>query len=221
MARDHSPKERQRKHLAREKATRSGYSRILVVTEGSKTEPGYFSGMKQSLRLSTIEVLPSGAGTAPLQVVKYARDLFKNGNRARIAPRSFDHIYAVFDRDSHPSYFEALNLASSLDGKLKNDDRQPVTFKAVASVPSFELWLVLHYEDIQAPMERDEILRRLKKFLPAYEKGSKEVFQQTRDLMETAMARAEALAGRFNAHTAPQPYTGIFELVRLLLSLRP
>lgn len=47
------------------------------------------------------------------------------------------------------------------------------------------------------------------------------VFQQTRDLMETAMVRAEALAGRFNAHTAPQPYTGVFELVRLLLSLRP
>jgi len=220
MARDKFPQERQRRNLARQNATRPGYDRILVVTEGSKTEPGYFKEIQQSLGRRSIKVLPSGSGTAPLQVVEYARNLFENGNKASIAPRSFDRVYAVFDRDSHLSYFEALELASSLDGKLKNDDRQAVAFKSIASVPSFELWLLLHYQNVQAPLGRGEVLRRLKQHLPGYTKGSDTVFQQTCDLLDTAMARAEALAGRFNAHTAPQPYTGVFELVRLLLSLR-
>jgi hypothetical protein len=54
----------------------------------------------------------------------------------------------VFDRDDHASYFEALRAAESLDRKLKNDANQFIRFQAIASVPSFELWLLLHYEDI-------------------------------------------------------------------------
>jgi len=222
MARDNSPKERQRKQLERRKASRPGHDRILVVTEGSKTEPGYFTEIRKSMRLQTasIMVLPSQLGTAPLQVVQHARDIFMKGDKPRIAPRTFDRIFAVFDRDSHLSYFDALSLAKSLDGKLKNDEKQAVAFTAIASVPSFELWLLLHYEDVLAAVERDDTLRRLQQHLKGYEKGSKDVYQQTCGLLDTAMARAEALAGRFNAHTEPEPYTGVFELVRLLLSQR-
>ena len=93
-------------------------------------------------------------GTAPIQVVRYAQRLFEEGDlRKGIRPKSFDQVYAVVDRDDHDSYFDAVNLAKSLDGKRRNDDRQPVTFKAIASIPSFELWLLLHYEDIQAPID--------------------------------------------------------------------
>jgi hypothetical protein len=42
MARDHSPQERQRKQLERKQGQRAGYHRILIVSEGSKTEPNYF-----------------------------------------------------------------------------------------------------------------------------------------------------------------------------------
>ena len=59
----------------------------------------------------------------------------------------------MFDRDDHASYFNALELAASLDDRLRNDNKRPVAFKAIASVPSFEPWLLLHDEDIQAPTE--------------------------------------------------------------------
>ena len=42
MARANSPKERQRKQLERKLGRRAGYERILIVTEGTKTEPNYF-----------------------------------------------------------------------------------------------------------------------------------------------------------------------------------
>ncbi|MHB1655042.1 MAG: RloB domain-containing protein [Burkholderiales bacterium] len=78
----------------------------------------------------------------------------------------------MFDRDDHESYFNALSLAKSLDGNLRNDKRKPISFKAIAPIPSFELWLLLHYEDIQAPIHRDEVMARLKQHMPAYDKGA-------------------------------------------------
>jgi hypothetical protein len=133
-----------------------------------------------------------------------------------IRPKSFDQVYAVFDRDEHESYFNALSLAQSLDGKLRNDYRQPVSFKAIASVPSFELWLLLHYEDVHAPIGQDEVMRRLKLHIIGYDKGAGGVFAVTCDRLEVATQRAKALAVKFNAHTEPEPYTALYELVALL-----
>ncbi len=87
-----------------------------------------------------------------------ARKLFESGDLHRqITRRSFDFVYAVFDRDDHLSYHAALALAESLDGRLRNDQKQKVRFVAMLSVPCFEQWLLLHYEDIQAPLHRDEV----------------------------------------------------------------
>ncbi|MBK1725149.1 RloB family protein [Thiocystis violacea] len=223
MARDNSPKERQRKQLERKVGRRASYDRILIVSEGSKTEPNYFREIRAAYRLHTanIEVQPSELGTSPIQVVKYAKELFDHGDRHKqIQPRAFEQVYAVFDRDAHPTYFDALRQAESLDGKLRNDNKRPASFKAIASVPSFELWLLLHYEDIQAPIHRDEVMQRLKQHIPAYEKGADGSFAMTRDRIEIAIRRAQALAAKFNGYTDPEPYTAMVDLVALLTTLR-
>lgn len=223
MVRDHSPKERQRQQLERKLGRRASYDRILIVSEGSKTEPNYFSEIRSAYRLHTanVEVQPSELGTAPIQVVQYARGLFEQGDRHKnIQPRAFERVYAVFDRDNHDSYFNALRLAESLDGKLKNDAKQFVRFQAIASVPCFELWLLLHYEDILAPIHRDEAMRRLMQHFPGYVKGSGQAFATTRAHLSMATQRAEALANKFTADTAPEPYTAIVDLVNLLTALR-
>ena len=224
MGRDNSPKERQRRHLERKKQGRcAGYTRILIVSEGRKTEPLYFDEIRIDQRLPTanIAAIPSTPGTEPIQVVQYAKDLFENGDIHKgIEPRVFDQVHAVFDRDDHASHFNALELAASLDGRLRNDNKRPVAFKAIASVPSFELWLLLHDEDIQAPIHRDEVMRRLKQHIPGYEKGAGRAFATTRDRLDTATQRARALAARFNAYSDPEPYTAIVELVNLLTTLR-
>ncbi len=223
MGRDNQAKERQlRRHVIKE-AQRAGYARVLIVTEGSKTEPLYLEEIRVSHQLhsANVAVQPGRLGTAPIQIVRYAKQLFEKGDLHKgIRPRSFDQVYAVFDRDEHESYFDALSLAQSLDGKLRSDDKQPITFKAFASVPSFELWLLLHYEDVQAPIHRDEVMRRLKQQIPSYDKGKGGAFAITRDRLETAKQRAQALAKKFNAYTEPEPYTALHELVTLLTTLR-
>lgn len=223
MARDNSPKERQQKQLERKQGQRASYDRILIVSEGSRTEPNYFREIRAAYRLHTanVEVRPSELGTAPIQVVQYAQALFEDGDRHKnIQRRAFEKVYAVFDRDDHDSYFDALRLAESLDSKLRNDVRQPVVFQAIASVPSFELWLLLHFEDIQAPLHRDEVMRRLKQHILGYEKGSGKAFATTSEHLSVATQRAERLAARFTADTAPQPFTAIAGLVTLLTTLR-
>lgn len=226
MARDNHPEVRQRKKLERKRGRRSSYDRILIVSEGSRTEPNYFREIRAAYRLhaANVEVQPSDRGTEPIQVVGYAEELFKHGDRRRqIQPRAFEQVYAVFDRDDHRTYFDALQFAESLDGRLRNDNGQAVSFKAIASVPSFELWLLLHYEDIQAPIHRDEVMQRLKRHMPGYAKGTGGAFAITRDRLEAAMQRAQALASRFSAHDDGEPHTAVGELVALLtgfLSLR-
>ena len=83
MARDNSPKERQLKQLERKLGRRASYDRILIVCEGSKTEPNYFREIRTAHRLHTanVEVQPSELGSAPIQVVEYALTLFENGDQ--------------------------------------------------------------------------------------------------------------------------------------------
>lgn len=222
MGRDNHPKVRQLgRTTAKNKS--AGHDRILIVTEGSKTEPQYFGEICSANRLHSakVEVRPSELGTAPIQVVEYAEQLFKQGDKHKhIRPRSFDRVYAVFDRDEHLSYFEALNKAEQLDGKLKNDEKHPVSFKAIASIPNFELWLLLHYEDIQTPLSRQEVITRLKRHLIGYSKSMRNTFGSTRPHLDTAIQRAEKLATRFTEHSDPEPFTAVVNLVKVLTTLR-
>lgn len=223
MVRDNSPKIRQAMQLERKQGRRASYDRILIVSEGSKTEPNYFNEIRSSFRLHTANVVvrPSELGTAPLQVVHYAKQLFLDGDRHRNIQRlAFEKVFAVFDRDDHESYSNALKTAESLDGKLRNDNKQVIRFQAVPSIPSFELWLLLHFENVQSQVDRHEVLRRLKKHISQYEKGYIGTFNMTHEHLGLALSRAEKLGQHNSAYTHPEPYTAVGTLVQLLTGLR-
>ncbi len=223
MGRDNQPKERQLRRQSAKEANRASYARILIVTEGSKTEPQYLEEIRAAHQLhsANVEVQPSQLGTEPLQVVQYARDLFMNGDLHKgIRPKSFDQVYVVFDRDAHLSYFNALSLAQSLGGKLRNDENQKISFKSIASIPCFELWLLLHFEDVLSPMHRNDVIKNLTRYLPAYSKGNSGMFTATQSRLEIAMQRAKALAKNFTAYSDPEPFTALHELVESLVKLR-
>ena len=222
MARDNSPKIRQRAHLARKQNQRASYDRVLIVSEGSKTEPLYFKEIKNTYRLRTanVEVHPCALGTEPIQVVRYAEQLFEKGvPHKRVRATGFEKVFAVFDRDDHQSYFDALKIAESLDRKLRNDANQHVSFRAIASVPCFELWLLLHFEDVHHLLHRDEILRRLKQHMPSYSKGAGQSFAATKQCLNLAAQRAKNLNTLSSAFDDTMPSTAIVDLVTLLVEL--
>jgi hypothetical protein len=216
VAKGRHHRERAAGKLKRKQGRRPPYPRILIVCEGKKTEPQYFEEIRISNRVPTahVTVLHSELGTQPRQVVDFAEQTF-------LASRAYEHVYAVFDRDAHPTYHDALNRARALDGTLRNDERKPVTFTAIASVPCFELWLLLHFADIHAYFERQEIYRRVREHMPRYEKGARDVYTATEPHLDAATRRATALQGRFTPHAGNEPYTNADILVSLLRSLRP
>lgn len=225
MGKDNQAKVRQAKQLTRKIGRRAPIDRILIVTEGSKTEPFYLNEIRSKFCLQTanVQVQPSKGGTEPFQIVEYAEKLFQKGNVAmNIQPRAFEQVYVVFDRDSHNTYHNALAKAASLDGKLHNDLNQSIKFEAIASVPCFELWLLLHFENVQAPLQRTDVYQhlRLPGNLPNYDKGKNGYYARTEGKLGVAKQRAENLKGLYTACSGTDPYTDMHNLVHLLTNLK-
>jgi hypothetical protein len=208
-------RERRGGQLKRAGARRPPYDRVLIVCEGSKTEPLYFDAIRQANRIPAahIAIMPSELGTEPRQVVDFAVAHF---NRTK----QFEHVYAVFDRDEHNTYSDALQRAQALHKSLKNDERKVVEFLAVPSVPCFELWLLLHFEDVFAFGHRSEMTDKLKVHIPHYAKGVGGIYKLTEPKLAEATARAISLKGRFNAENGVDPVTHIHELVQQLQNTR-
>jgi hypothetical protein len=224
MGKDNQPKDRQKaRNLRRRAAVRQPYQRLLIVSEGSKTEPQYLNEIRIELRLSTahVQVQPGGFGTEPLGLVEYAEHLFIHGDRTLgIEPRAFDQVFVVFDRDDHATYHAALAKAAATDGRLTNDEHKRIRVEAIASVPCFELWLLLHFVDVQAPLHRNEVYEMLTQHLPGYAKGQGGHWAATKDRREIAVQRAAARAAATNTHDGNEPFTDMHRLVDLLIHLK-
>ena len=224
MGKDNQPKHRRAaRNLKRRAAVRQSYERLLIVCEGEKTEPQYLCEIQRAYRLNTahVQVLHSQFGTEPQQVLEYALTVFKNGDRVRgLHPREFDQIIVVFDRDEHRTYHAALIQAEANNGKLRNDNGVAVPVEAVASVPCFELWLLLHFEEVRAPLHRHEALARLRVHLKDYRKGGGGHWAATQRFLDAATHRASRLADDTTAQDGTQPYTGMHKLVSLLKHLK-
>lgn len=225
MGKDGQPNHRQAaRELLRRKAQRQPAERLLIVCEGSKTEPLYLGEIRQQLRLpsANVQVQPAAFGTEPIRIAEYAERLFTEGQRALgIHARSFDRVVVVFDRDEHHTYHAALQRVAALNGRLENDERVKVPFEAVVSAPCFELWLLLHFEEVLATIHRDEALARLRAHMAGYAKGQGSHWVVTRERLDVATGRAKALvAAGHTAEEGTQPYTNMHDLVHRLLHLK-
>jgi hypothetical protein len=205
---------RNARDLKRKSGKRPPYDRVLIVCEGEKTEPQYFEEIRKINRVPAVHVrvLHSQHGTEPRQVVDYAEAKFRESGE-------YELVCAVFDRDDHKTYVNALDRAAQLDHALLNDEKQAVPFLAVPSVPCFELWLLLHFDDVQAFFPRGEIFKRLKKHLAKYEKGMKGTYAATQEYFEKASQRAARLRQRNNPRPGTEPHTNVDEIVAKLQSI--
>lgn len=202
--------------LKRRAPSRAPYARILVVCEGEKTEVNYFEEIRREARIPSlnVHVIPSPRGTEPQQIVEGAEAQF-------LKSRSYEKVYTVFDRDDHPRYANAIKMVEARNGRHKNDEKKIVSFDATVSVPCFELWLLLHFANILAPMHRDDALKRLKEHLVGYEKGNTGTYAATLANLDIATKRAAALKSRFNRLPGDDiVYTDVHELVAFLRTLK-
>lgn len=133
-------KAKNKEDLARRKATIPEGRRLLMICEGEKTEPLYLRALASNLGLTAFEIC-SECDSAPISLVQCGKQIL-------ISDPDFDLIFFVFDRDSHSSYEEALNLIKGLQNQKNHRNK---TIRAITSIPCFEIWFLLHFEAHNSP----------------------------------------------------------------------
>ena len=196
------------KNLKRRQAKRKPYEKVLIVCEGTKTEANYFKGLIDKYRLSSVVV--QGAGINPMGIVQRAK---KQSERARKSSDPFDKVFCVFDKDTHKDYEKAISTLRS--------KRSRKNFEAIYSVPAFEYWLLLHFEYSTRPYSgADEIVRDLKKHLPEYTKGKRDIFDALQEKLEIAKKNARRSLKQAKQNKTDSPFTHIHELVEYLQNIK-
>ena len=184
------------RELTRQRKPRALKRRFVLFCEGANTEPGYFKLLVRLLNLRMVEIELVTAAGDPLGIAQKAAR-WKSGKGLRVgnleAYDDGDNIWAVFDRDEHERFEEAVALC----------ERKGIS--VARSNPCFEIWLILHLEDCHAPLTRHEAQRRVKALCPEYDLNGGKCVDAARLLqhLDAAEARAEEHLARRASEGAP------------------
>lgn len=178
--------------------------RILIICEGSQTEPTYFEGLRARLQARTVEIRIDGDGGVPKSLVERAVKELKSSRRAARGARDqnllYDEIWCLFDVDEHPNIEDAKQQAKAHGIRL------------AVSNPCFELWLLLHFREHTASIHRHVLQAECRKCMPNFVKSVN--FREIEHLVEGAIDRAIRLEkwqiGRYNL--GGNPSTDVYKL---------
>lgn len=210
--------------LVRKQAVRDSYHKVLIVCEGSKTEPNYLKELINHYKLSTANVIIDGdCGSDPVSVVNRAEQRFRELGRQK-GIDDYDRIFCVFDKDDHEEHGQKFSQALS---QIKQKTFKNVNFSAITSNPCFEVWVILHYEPLTRPMTASgnntaaqEVARYLKKYIPEYEKGRKDLYSIIGDETERAINYSKRLSRENADSDSANPSTQMHELIEYLQNLK-
>ena len=106
------------------------------------------------------------------------REAEKEARGQRDDNLKYDEVWCVFDVDAHPHLPDAKQKAEAN------------RIKMAISNPCFELWLLLHFQDQRAHIERDQVQSACRGHMPRYVKEVpfELVFPHHQEAVERAVA---------------------------------
>lgn len=207
--------ERRYAKQAQRHKTRQVVCKILIVCEGTKTEPNYFEAFRVFNNGTVVyDIDVKGLGDNTINVVDKAIELKKKGD--------YDRVWVVFDKDSFPDY--KFNSAI-----LKADASE---IGCAWSNEAFELWYLYHFVNRTTGMNREEYKRAISEAVNksanyklkkpyVYAKNAKDNYKimTTYGSMKNAIKFAESKSKEYNDKRYAQhnPCTMVFKLVRQLI----
>ena len=201
------PKKRFR--LERKEKRKDDGNLLLIICEG-KTEEIYFNEFRRKLRDSRLNIISIDVkGTHPKSLFEQAeRYMVEKG----INLRKGDKVWIVFDKDSNTQY--------DIDTIVERSRRR--SFNIGFSNPSFELWFLLHFDYITHRIDNDILKRRLKRFIPDYDKGccyNNLLFPKQEDALKHAsdLIRYHENDGKKGFHDESNPITHVGILVKYIM----
>jgi len=188
---------------------------IIILCEGEKTEPSYFSGFFRNTAHYKDYVFRPYQPTdhSPLGIVKAACEEKRRAIADKIEGKDI-HVWAVFDRDGHDHIPEAFDMARA--------NGIEIAFSNVC----FEQWILLHYERTQKPFTNcDEIVSHIRSKHDHSYKKDDYCYDRLKENISTAIKNGEWLIQQVDfdiSRGTPEwninPYTDVHKLVTFLLS---
>lgn len=176
---------------------------LLIVCEGSVTEPRYFEAFPKK---RTVNVLVRGTGRNTLSLVDWALELRRK--------EGADETWVVMDRDSfEPEQFRAAIQKARAHG-----------LHVAYTNEAFEAWYLMHFHYCDADLSRETYKERLSKALGRpYVKNDPSMYWALHPMQTDAIRNAKTLQA-FHAPDhdpeADNPSTTVHLLVQRLNALR-
>lgn len=146
---------------------------IYIYSEGTVTEPNYFTAIKRELRLAQVDIRPIGTSRSTLSLVDFVI--------AEKGINSQDEFWVVFDRDDHTDFNKAIEKgeANGLGVAYSNE--------------CFELWFILHFEYLSSALGRENFAVKLTKLLTEKYAKNMDVYSRIKDKESAAIRNAKKL----------------------------
>ena len=184
---------------------------ILVAYEGNnKTEKNYFSNFSGRDKDFIIKPVP-GNETDPISLVK---QIIQKSKDLALDLLEDDKAYSVFDADVKPEKNAQINKAI----KLAQDNN----IIPIVSTPCVELWFLLHFKYTTAIVNCNDVINRLKRYYPKYEKNCN-IYPELKAKINSAMINSKKLENyqlqnnRRLQTVEANPYTEMYKIVEELI----
>ncbi|MBF0324938.1 MAG: RloB domain-containing protein [Alphaproteobacteria bacterium] len=151
---------RQLPDLRRKPPSRDPKRVFILFCEGKNTEPAYFKALERHCDCVVLDIQVIRAAGTPLTIAERASAEVRARHTDKGSFQLGDQIWAVFDRDDHPYFDQALKLCEKAKVGIAR------------STPCFEVWLILHYQDFHRPDGRHAVQRHLAALSPEYDAKS-------------------------------------------------
>lgn len=176
---------------------------VLIVCEGGKTEPQYFAEWRSALRsFMKINIHSDKNGFTPSKTWVEAQQEIEKAFKRNGKGNGYDYAYCVFDKDTHECYKRTLEA-------IKNtQDFLGTKVFLINSIPSFEVWVLLHFCVTDKPFNNaDEVAKEIKKHLNAYEKdGTYNLYKHISQHTDKAIENAEKVIAQLVDTDNPSTY---------------
>lgn len=196
----------------RKSRVRNPNKKIVVAMEGNKTEPKYFIAVKKKFRSATLEIITlsraaNDTKSAPNHVVCELDNYLKKNKLEKS-----DELWLVCDKDRWPE-------------KQLNDVARKCQSKGYhlgLSNPCFELWLILHYENVaQLPdVKKIELGQRRntqKKWGNIYQSKKISGYDQIVDKIYAAIKHAKTLDNKQQSRWPNSLGTNVYHLAESII----
>lgn len=197
---------------------------ILIVTEGSQTEPKYFEHYRTRQTNIDIRVVSSRTSAGETDYISLLRKAIEYQTSNQLFVSNGDAVWVVVDGDvnyHNPDPVEAKNR-QLLRARKMAESRD---IQLAISNPCFEFWYLLHFQYTTRFLKDYPAVRTmLTSYLSRYEKN-KDVFPQLAAHTEEAIQNAKRLeeyhqkggcTSPFGLHT--NPFTEVYRLVEALIT---